>query len=397
MVDPQAVLAERVQAALAPAFGSEHADRDPVIRPSEHADFQANARAAPWPSGWAGRRARWPRDIVEHAATSATSADDVEISGPGFINLTLRRRLARRRGSASRRRPAPRRAASAAASRSCDRLLRAQRRQGDARRPPAHHRSSATRCARMLELLGHDVIRQNHIGDWGTPFGMLIEHLLDLGEDSPRRSCGRATSTRSTRRRGPSSTPTRPSPTGRGSGWCCCRRGDAETLRPVAAARGRRRTRYFDTVYAHARRHAHRRRHRRREHLQRPARRRSVDELEQAGLAGRERRRAVRLPARLHRPRRRAAAADRPQERRRLRLRHHRPGRHPLPRPATCTPTACSTSSARRRAQHLAMVFAAARLAGWLPPSVDAGHVAVGTSSAPTARCCAPAPATRSS
>jgi arginyl-tRNA synthetase len=39
--------------------------------------------------------------------------------------------------------------------------------------------------ARTLEHLGHDVIRQNHVGDWGTPFGMLIEHLLDVGEDSP--------------------------------------------------------------------------------------------------------------------------------------------------------------------------------------------------------------------
>ena len=39
--------------------------------------------------------------------------------------------------------------------------------------------------ARILERLGHHVIRQNHIGDWGTPFGMLIEHLLDVGEDSP--------------------------------------------------------------------------------------------------------------------------------------------------------------------------------------------------------------------
>ena len=36
--------------------------------------------------------------------------------------------------------------------------------------------------ARLLEFAGHDVIRQNHIGDWGTPFGMLIEHLLDVGE-----------------------------------------------------------------------------------------------------------------------------------------------------------------------------------------------------------------------
>ncbi len=38
---------------------------------------------------------------------------------------------------------------------------------------------------RTLEHLGHRVIRQNHVGDWGTMFGMLIEHLLDVGEDSP--------------------------------------------------------------------------------------------------------------------------------------------------------------------------------------------------------------------
>jgi arginyl-tRNA synthetase len=37
--------------------------------------------------------------------------------------------------------------------------------------------------ARMLSFLGHDVRRENHIGDWGTPFGMLIEHLVDMGEE----------------------------------------------------------------------------------------------------------------------------------------------------------------------------------------------------------------------
>ena len=36
---------------------------------------------------------------------------------------------------------------------------------------------------RMLDFQGHQVIRENHIGDWGTPFGMLIEHLIDLGEE----------------------------------------------------------------------------------------------------------------------------------------------------------------------------------------------------------------------
>ena len=35
---------------------------------------------------------------------------------------------------------------------------------------------------RVLEFVGHEVIRQNHLGDWGTPFGMLIEHLLSVGE-----------------------------------------------------------------------------------------------------------------------------------------------------------------------------------------------------------------------
>jgi arginyl-tRNA synthetase len=38
--------------------------------------------------------------------------------------------------------------------------------------------------ASVLEFAGHRVIRDNHLGDWGTPFGMLIEHLLDVGEDS---------------------------------------------------------------------------------------------------------------------------------------------------------------------------------------------------------------------
>jgi arginyl-tRNA synthetase len=39
--------------------------------------------------------------------------------------------------------------------------------------------------ARVLEFAGHHVIRDNHVGDWGTQFGMLIEYLLDVGEASP--------------------------------------------------------------------------------------------------------------------------------------------------------------------------------------------------------------------
>jgi arginyl-tRNA synthetase len=37
-------------------------------------------------------------------------------------------------------------------------------------------------AVRLLEWLGHHVHKTNHLGDWGTPFGMMIEHLLDIGE-----------------------------------------------------------------------------------------------------------------------------------------------------------------------------------------------------------------------
>jgi len=37
--------------------------------------------------------------------------------------------------------------------------------------------------ARVEELLGHNVIRQNHVGDWGTQFGMLLAHMEELNND----------------------------------------------------------------------------------------------------------------------------------------------------------------------------------------------------------------------
>ena len=36
--------------------------------------------------------------------------------------------------------------------------------------------------ARVLERQGHEIIRQNHVGDWGTQFGMLISYMRELGE-----------------------------------------------------------------------------------------------------------------------------------------------------------------------------------------------------------------------
>ncbi len=42
--------------------------------------------------------------------------------------------------------------------------------------------------ATLFEFLGHTVIRQNHIGDWGTQFGMLIAYLEELGEENKRQN-----------------------------------------------------------------------------------------------------------------------------------------------------------------------------------------------------------------
>lgn len=165
---------------LAPAFEAvAGAPVDPVIRRSQHADFQADGALA-----LARRLGRNPREIAADVLDQARLDDvcsQVEISGPGFLNLTIADRVL---------------GELAAAAAADDRLG-----VGLAEHPDVvtvdysgpnaakemhvgHLRSTIIGDAvvRLLEWLGHTVIRQNHIGEWGTPFGMLIEHLLEVGE-----------------------------------------------------------------------------------------------------------------------------------------------------------------------------------------------------------------------
>src|SRR6266516_514228 len=181
MADPQQVLAQRVHDAIVASFGPDYGGADPLIRPSSFADFQANVAL---PLG--KRLGRPPREVAAELAARVDVADmcaEPEVSGPGFINFSLR-----------------------------DDWIAAQATQmlGDPRlglAPTAtpqtvvveysspnvakemhvgHLRTTIVgdAIARVLEFAGHRVIRDNHVGDWGTPFGMLIEHLLDVGEDS---------------------------------------------------------------------------------------------------------------------------------------------------------------------------------------------------------------------
>lgn len=177
----------RVQAAIATAFGDEFRGTDPVIRPSQFADIQINAALA-----LARKVGLPPRDAAARIV-DALDLDGVcslvEISGPGFINLTFDGTWIEELLNAP---TAPGVTASAGAG-------------GDGHGPlhrvvvdysspnvakemhVGHLRTTVVgdSLVRVMEALGHTVIRQNHIGDWGTPFGMLIEHWLEVGEDSP--------------------------------------------------------------------------------------------------------------------------------------------------------------------------------------------------------------------
>jgi arginyl-tRNA synthetase len=181
MADPQEVLAERVRAALAAAFGAEHAGDDPVIRPSAFADYQANV-ALPL----ARRLGRPPRDVASEIARHLAVEDvcsSVEVSGPGFINFTLRNEWIA--GQAAGLLTDPRLGVPLADP--------PQKVVVDYSSPNVakemhvgHLRTTVVGDAvvRLLEYQGHEVIRANHLGDWGTQFGLLIEHLLDVGEDA---------------------------------------------------------------------------------------------------------------------------------------------------------------------------------------------------------------------
>ncbi|MGH3753456.1 MAG: arginine--tRNA ligase [Pseudonocardiaceae bacterium] len=172
----EALLRERLAQAFEVVAG---VGADPSVRRSQHADYQADGALA------AARRAKSnPRElatrVVEQAALDDLCAA-VEISGPGFINLTLRDDVlaqfvvdVTRTDRLGVTPPVPETVVVDYSAPNVAKEMHA-----------GHLRSTiiGDAAVRLLEWLGHRVIRCNHLGDWGTPFGMLIEHLLDRGED----------------------------------------------------------------------------------------------------------------------------------------------------------------------------------------------------------------------
>jgi arginyl-tRNA synthetase len=182
MADPQQVLAQRVHDAIVASFGPDYGDADPLIRPSAFADFQANAAL---PLG--KRLGRAPREVAAELAGALDVTDmcaEPEVSGPGFINFRLRDDWISAQASSML---GDERLGLAPVARPQTIVVEYSSPNIAKEMHVGHLRTtvSGDAIARVLEFAGHRVIRDNHVGDWGTPFGMLIEHLLDVGEDSP--------------------------------------------------------------------------------------------------------------------------------------------------------------------------------------------------------------------
>jgi arginyl-tRNA synthetase len=176
MADPLAVLTARLQ----PAFDALEPGADPVVRPSDRADAQCNG-ALPL----AKRLGRNPREVAAEVVAAADLADicsEVEVAGPGFVNLTFSQDfLASQLATVA---ADPRLGMPLAAT--PDVVVVDYSAPNVAKEMHVGHLRTTIigdALCRVLASLGHTVVRENHVGDWGTPFGMLIEHLLDLGED----------------------------------------------------------------------------------------------------------------------------------------------------------------------------------------------------------------------
>jgi arginyl-tRNA synthetase len=181
MTDPQQVLGARVRDALAAAFGAGYGSADPLIRSSSFADFQSNA-ALPL----AKKLGQAPRDIASELVSHLDVGDISEpptVSGPGFVNFTLRPEWIAEATTSLLRDPrlgtpladAPQTVIVEYSSPNIAKEMHV-----------GHLRTTIVgdAIARILEFAGHYVLRDNHVGDWGRQFGMLIEYLFDVGEDT---------------------------------------------------------------------------------------------------------------------------------------------------------------------------------------------------------------------
>ncbi|MFN3166305.1 MAG: arginine--tRNA ligase [Phycisphaeraceae bacterium] len=182
MQDVLTKLRSALSDALVAAFGPDFADTDPLLNPAGNpafGDYQANLAMK------LGKQlGKPPREVAQAVVDQVQIGGLIEkadVAGPGFINLHLSK--------------------GALADAACAMLNDSQLGVAPLDAPQTvvvdysspnvakemhvgHLRSTVIgdAIARVLTFQGHDVVRQNHLGDWGTQFGMLIEHLIETGQ-----------------------------------------------------------------------------------------------------------------------------------------------------------------------------------------------------------------------
>ncbi|WP_234544530.1 arginine--tRNA ligase [Streptomyces shenzhenensis] len=154
------------------------ADVDPLLRRSDRADYQANGILALAKKAKANPR-ELATQVVSRITTGADLIQDVEVSGPGFLNITLSDR-AITENLAARYADGDRLGVPAKADPGITVIDYAQ--PNVAKEMHVGHLRSAVigdALRGMIDFTGERTIGRHHIGDWGTQFGMLIQYLIE--------------------------------------------------------------------------------------------------------------------------------------------------------------------------------------------------------------------------
>ncbi|SDC79881.1 arginine--tRNA ligase [Streptomyces prasinopilosus] len=185
-------LSDSVQQHLASALSAtrpEAAGADPLLRRSDRADYQANGILALAKKAKANPR-ELAAEVVSHVVTGDELIKDVEVSGPGFLNVTVADR-AIIANLAARYADPERLGVPVAADPGTTVIDYAQ--PNVAKEMHVGHLRSAVigdSVCRLLEFTGENVVRRHHIGDWGTQFGMLIQYLDEHPHELDHKSSG---------------------------------------------------------------------------------------------------------------------------------------------------------------------------------------------------------------
>jgi arginyl-tRNA synthetase len=177
--DLELELGRRVAAAVRSAFGLDVTPAEALIRvsaPGRPSDYQSNAAMSLARS--AGRPSRDVGAAIGEHLDLGDMLEPAQVEGPGFVNLTLRRDWLEHQAAGLR----------------CDPRIGVERTASPRRVVLDYSAANVAKemhvgnlrstivgdsLHRLLDFRGEHVIPQNHLGDWGTPLGMLLEHLID--------------------------------------------------------------------------------------------------------------------------------------------------------------------------------------------------------------------------